>query len=181
MSFALFVPGGPIINHEQFNQVDENKWLITLEQSTPIDEVACFISSPLQPGTALGCHVSSAPFTAWHYLGAITTTAPSAVFKTRYVWSAADAVPTHVQFGVSLEAETQLEQTPAERVSAEVLEAGRRIGQDLYAFIASFATSVGQEGEQKIALPQNVLERWLSRFREKCQRQGLDWLKASDG
>ena len=113
--------------------------MLTLEQATPIDEVACFISQPLQPGTALGCHIACAPFTTWHYLGAITSATPSAVFKTRYVWSAADAVPTHVQFGVSLEPESQLAQTPAERVSAEVLEAGRRIGQDLYSYMASFA------------------------------------------
>merc|ERR1719152_557444 len=175
----MFVPGGPVIGAESFQQVADNRWVITLEQETPVDEVACFISQPLQPGTALGCHIASAPFTTWHYLGAITTASPSSVFKTRYVWSAADAVPTHVQFGVSLEAENQLAQTPAERVSAEVLEAGRRIGLDLYSFVASFATNTWHEGEQKIVLPQNVLERWLNRFRDKCQKQGLDWLKGS--
>ena len=142
--------------------------------------MAAFISAPLGPGQALGCHIASAPFTTWHYLGAISTTVPSAVFKTRYVWSTADAVPTHVQFGVVLEAEAQLAQTPAEKVSAEVLEAGRRIGQDLYSYLSSFATSIYHEGEQKICMPQNVLERWLARFRDKCSRQGLDWLK-SDG
>ena len=176
MSFAMFVPGSPVIPAEAFQQVDSNRWITSIERPTPIDEVAAFISQPLQPGTALGCHIASAPFTTWHYLGAITTAAPSAVFKTRYVWSAADAIPTCVQFGVSLEPETALASTPAERVSAEVLEAARRIGQDLYSYIASFASNVWQDGEQKICLPQNVLERWLTRFRDKCQRQGLDWL-----
>ena len=110
------------------------------------------------------------------------STAPSAVFKTRYVWSAADAVPTTVQFGVSLEPEAALAQTPAEKVSAEVLEAGRRIGQDLYAYLASFATSVTLDGEPKIAMPQHALERWLQRFRDRCQREGLDWLnKPAEG
>lgn len=181
MSFSMFVPGGAVIGHEAFQQVDTNRWVVTIEQSTPVDEVAAFISQPLQPGTALGCHIASAPFTTWHYLGSITTTQPSAVFKTRFVWSAADAVPTHVQFGVSLEQELSLAQTPAEKVSAEVLEAGRRIGQDLYSYVASFATSMWHEGEQKILLPQNVLERWLGRFRDKCRTRGLDWLSASDG
>jgi hypothetical protein len=178
MSFAMFVPGQHLVQHDAFRQAGDNKWICELEQDTPVDEIACFISAPLSPGTALGCHIAAAPFNSWHYLGSITTSAPSAVFKTRYVWSAADAVPTHVQFGVSLEPESQLAQTPAERVSAEVLEVGRRIGQDLYSFVASFATNVWQEGEQKIVLPQNVLERWIARFRDKCQRQGLDWLKS---
>ena len=180
MSFAMFVPGRAPVYHDAFQQVDQNRWVTTLQQETPVDELACFISSPLEPGTALGCHISSAPFTTWHYLGAITTSSPSAVFKTRYVWSAADAMPTHVQFGVSLEPETALAQTPAERVSAEVLEAGRRIGQDLYSYCASFATNMWHEGEQKILLPQNVLERWLSRFRDKCKTRGLDWLTAAE-
>ena len=151
---------------------------MNLEATTPINELACFISSPLAEGQALGCHISSAPFETWHYLGPITNSAPTTVFKTRYVWSAADAVPTHVQFGVSLEPAASLSQMPAERVSAEVLEAARRIGQDLYSFIASFAVSVQVGFEQKIQLPQNVLERWLTRFQGKCRKEGLDWLKA---
>ena len=179
MSFSCFVPGGAPIGADTFTQVAANRWVVTLTADTPINELACYISQPLQEGTALGCHIASAPFESWHYLGAITTACPSAVFKTRYVWSAADAVPTHVQFGVSLEPEASLAQVPAEKVSAEVLEAGRRIGQDLYSYIASFAVEVQNGIESKIMLTNNVLERWLTRFRQKCQKEGLDWLKDS--
>ena len=48
------------------------------------------------------------------------------------MWSARDAVPTHVQFGVELQHVGQLAAVPPEKVSAEVVEAARRIGQDLY-------------------------------------------------
>jgi len=41
-------------------------------------------------------------------------------------------VPTHVQFGVELQHVGQLAAVPPEKVSAEVVEAARRIGQDLY-------------------------------------------------
>ena len=51
----------------------------------------------------------------------------------------------------------------------------------LIAALTSFATSMWHEGEQKIVLPQNVLERWLTRFKDKCGKHGLDWLKAGDG
>ena len=98
MSFYCFIPGGPCIGADAFKQVSDNRWIVNLEATTPINELACFISSPLAEGQALGCHISSAPFETWHYLGPITNSAPTTVFKTRYVWSAADAVPTHVQF-----------------------------------------------------------------------------------
>lgn len=179
-TFSCFVPGGKCFGAEAFEQVAENRWVVTLEAPEPINELACFISQPLSEGIALGCHIASAPFEAWHYLGAVTNHAPSAVFKTRYVWSAADAVPTHVKFGVSLEPEAGLAQVAAERVSAEVLEAGRRIGQDLYNYLSSFAETVNVLGETKIQMPQNVLERWLQRFHDKCRMKGLDWL-SGDG
>ena len=105
MSFCCFVPGGQIIQSNQFQQVDNHRCVVNLERATPVQELACFITSPLPEGCALGCHVASAPFEKWHYLGHITSAAPSAIFKLRYVWSSTDALPTDVQFGVSLEPE----------------------------------------------------------------------------
>ena len=126
MSFCCFIPGQAVVTHESFQQVDHNRWVVNLSAPTPINELACFISQPLADGAALGCHISAAPFESWHFLGSVTSQSPSVVFKTRYVWSAADAVPTCVQFGVVLEQASKLAQTPAERVSAEVLEVGRK-------------------------------------------------------
>lgn len=177
MSFSCFIPGGHMISANTFQQVDSNRWVVTLNADTPINELVAFISAPLQDGSALGCHIASAPFDSWHYLGSITNEKPSVVFKTRYVWSAADSVPTTVQFGVSLEPVHALALTPPELASAEVLEAGTRIGKDLYSYLASFAVNVTVMGEPKIQLPANSLERWLNRFKEKCRLHGLDWLK----
>jgi len=179
MSFCCYVPGQPIIAASAFQQVATNRWSTTLSSERSIDEVAAFITEPLQNETALGCYVACAPFeqAQWHYVGAITNEAPSVVFKTRLVWSARDAVPTCVQFGVELQPAAQLAMRPAERVSAEVLEAGRRIGLDLYEYLSSFANSLTlPDGTSAIQLPANCLERWLSRFNDRCRRDGLDWL-----
>ena len=166
-----------MISAEQFQQVDTNRWVVTLTAETPINELVAFISAPLAEGSALGCHIASAGSAdRWHYLGPITNEKPSVVFKTRYVWSAADAMPTTVQFGVSMEAGHTLAQQPAELASAEVLEVGTRIGKDLHSFLASFAVNVIVGGESKIQLPADALERWLRRFTDKCKREGLDWL-----
>ena len=175
-SFCCFIPGSPVVSADAFQQVDQNRWVCHLQQETPINELAAFVTKPLAPGTALGCHVAAAPFERWHYLGSLTSAAPSAVFKTRYVWSNSDAVPTHIQFGVSLESESSLAQQPAERVSAEVIAVATRIGKDLYDFCSSFATDVNIMGERRIQLPANIFERWLKRFQDRCKQSGLDWL-----
>lgn len=181
MSFCCFVPGQPLVYATSFTQVAPNRWFVQLESPQPIDEIAAFVTEPLAADTALGCHVASAPFeeTSWHYLGAISNAAPSIVFKSRYVWSARDAVPTTVHFGVELQPAAQLAQNPAEKVSAEVLEVGRRIGVDLYQYLSSFASAVRTPSGEAIQMPSNVLERWLSRFNTKCRGEGLDWLNST--
>jgi len=81
-----------------------------------------------------------------------------------------------------------------------VLEAGRRIGQDLYQYLASFAvTSMTPAGKLRqdfypsaqktdelahsvgevIQLPAHALEKWLARFNSKCRGEGLDWLNST--
>ena len=152
-----------------FTQVSETRWVVELTSDTPINELVAFITQPLAADQALGCHVASAPFeqAQWHFLGPITNELPSVVFKTRYVWSARDAVPTHIQFGIELKHVSQLAAVPPEKVSAEVVEAARRIGQDLYQFAASFDV-----------VPAELLNKWHQRFTEKCSRSGLDWLNS---
>lgn len=163
------------MNASAFTQVAPNRWVVQLSSEQSINELACFITEPLSPDTALGCHIACAPFeqASWHYLGAISNSTPSVVFKTRLVWSARDAVPTCVQFGIELQPLAQLAARPAEKVSAEVLEAGRRIGVNLYEYVSSFANTVAG-GD--IQVPANVFERWLTRFNDKCKHEGLDWL-----
>mmetsp|Transcript_12076 Transcript_12076/g.27999 ORF Transcript_12076/g.27999 Transcript_12076/m.27999 type:complete len:185 (-) Transcript_12076:183-737(-) len=181
MSFCCFVPGQPMIRASAFTQVAPNRWSVTLSSERPIGELVAFITEPLAEGSAVGCHIASAPFEeqSWHYLGAITNEAPSTVFKTRLVWSARDAVPTCVQFGVELQPASQLAHVPAEKASVEVLEAGRRVGLDLYEYISSFASTVTTAtGNSAIQLPSNVLEKWLTRFNDKVRREGLDWLSS---
>ena len=188
MSFCCFIPGQPIITSDAFQQMDSNRWAVTLTAATEINELSAFVTQPLPTGMALGCHVASGSGSGsdsekWHYLGPITNDAPSVVFKTRYVWSDRDAVPTTVQFGIVMEAQASLACMPAERVSSEVVAAAKSIGNDLHNFVSSFATPVvdGLTGERRIQLPQNVLDKWMARFASRCQRDGLDWLSSSNG
>jgi len=60
-----------------------------------------------------------------------------------------------------------------------VLEAGRRIGQDLYQYLASFAVTSMTPAGEVIQLPAHALEKWLARFNSKCRGEGLDWLNST--
>ena len=103
MSFSCFIPGQPLVAASAFSQVSENRWSVTLTSEAPINELAAFISEPLAvPGAALACHIASAPFESWHFIGTLHNGSPSIIFKTRYVWSERDATPTTVQFGVEM-------------------------------------------------------------------------------
>jgi hypothetical protein len=180
-TFSCFIPGSPLIGASAFQAVGQNRWCLTLNSERPVDELAVFVREPLPADSALAIHIAAPPFdveTSWHYLGALSNGSPTALYKTRYVWSARDAVPTTVQVGVEMQPLAQAQQRPPEKVSAEVLEAGRRIGQDLYHYITSFAQTVTSMEGRAIQLPSNVLERWLGRFNDKCRAQGLDWLSA---
>jgi len=175
MSFHCFVPGQVPVSLPAFQQVAPNRWVVELTSAHAINELACFITEALAPEQGLGCHIACAPFeeAVWHYLGSITNENPSIIFKTRLVWSARERCPTSVQFGVELQPVTQLAARPAEKVTAEVIEAGRRIGVNLYEFCTSFACS-GPDGSMQV--PANVFDKWLTRFNDKCRHTGLDWL-----
>ena len=125
---------------------------------------------------ALSCHVSSPPFTKWHALGFLTNEQPTIVLKPRFVWSAEDATPTTIQFGVALQTEASLSDDRVERASAEVIETAKRIGHDMYTYINSFAEEVPGMDGPKLQVPANVFHTWLTRFTDKCSRHGLDWL-----
>lgn len=54
--------------------------------------------------------------------------------------------------------------------SNEVIEVAKLIAGDLFKFVCSF------DGR----LPSDGMERWLRRFTERCQRDGIGWLKSRE-
>jgi len=54
-----------------------------------------------------------------------------------------------------------------EMASNEVVEVAKIIAGDLVKFVRSFDNP----------LPSDAMERWLRRFVERCQREGVGWLK----
>ena len=99
MSFCCFVPGQALIQATSFTQVAENRWSVRLESPTPINEIVAFVTEPLAPGMALGCHVACAPFeqAQWRYIGSISTTDPRCAFACADSVCANSVCPTDAQ------------------------------------------------------------------------------------
>ena len=89
--FLLLCAGIPAAGLKNFTREkdefgrDINRW--TLQMDALSSELAAYVSKPL-PDAALSLYIAAPPFESYHYLGDANA-APSAVFKTRYVWSAA--------------------------------------------------------------------------------------------
>ena len=163
-------------------RLDAHRYALTFSSDAgrSLTEVVAFLTAPLAPGTALGCHLASPPFEPanWRYCGALTNATPSASFRTSLIFSGRDAQLTTLMLGVEVQPEASLAQRPVERRKDELLEAGRRIGKDLYDYVSSFAE---RDGAAHVRVPTNVFDKWFARFDERCVRFGMEWLLKADG
>ncbi|KAJ1638466.1 hypothetical protein T492DRAFT_943353 [Pavlovales sp. CCMP2436] len=172
MVFHVVIPGRAAVGVEGFAQTSPTRWVLPVEALAAINEVVVFLSAPLAPELGLAVYIAAPPFeeAQWHYLGALHNECPSAVFKPQYVWNARDATPTAVQLGVELLPLATLGARAPEMASSEVIEVAKLIATDLITYMQSFAGR----------LPSDGMEKWLRRFTEKCQRQGINWLHRRD-
>uniref|UniRef100_A0A6G1S5Q6 Protein OPI10 n=1 Tax=Aceria tosichella TaxID=561515 RepID=A0A6G1S5Q6_9ACAR len=81
-TFGIVIPGRPV--DTSFQQVDANKFLITIQEAETINHLVIFLTGMLPPDT-VGCIFFSLPdpnaSPTWHYLGYLTNQKPSAIYK----------------------------------------------------------------------------------------------------
>lgn len=83
--FAIVVSGRLV--QTDFQQVDVNKFLITIPNVDTINHIVVFMTGtvPLQPDMGASIHFSwpnvNQPVTVWKYLGMLNNDKPSAIFK----------------------------------------------------------------------------------------------------
>jgi len=116
--FAIVVSGRLV--QTEFEQVDVNKWLITIPNVDTINHIVVFMTgqSPLAPDLGASIHYSSPnpnqPVSVWRYLGQINNEKPSAIFKITNLkeinpnqcsgfFSNQQAVANYAQIGISVE------------------------------------------------------------------------------
>ncbi|CAM9138803.1 unnamed protein product [Sphacelaria rigidula] len=180
--FGVIAPGRPVIS--EFRVIDSSKCVTEISCPREVDEVVFFLlpNSPVPPGHAAVLYFSvpnatTGAFEHWEVLGAVAAGKPSGVFRTG--WATNDQIrPCPVaQLGVSIESE--------EVVANLRLEAGGvqdrkqfalKIAKDLFQFMSSFSNST-QAGAEMMVIPTNVLDRWITRFESKYNRDPNFMLK----
>lgn len=83
-TFGLIIPGRPV--DTSFQQVDANKFLVTIPNADTINHVVVFLTGLIQlPADVASCIYFSLPDPSapptWHYLGFLTNDKPSAIYK----------------------------------------------------------------------------------------------------
>ncbi|WIA11762.1 hypothetical protein OEZ85_011856 [Tetradesmus obliquus] len=170
---VLFVGNSYPITSDYFAQVDPTHWVLDVcslvkPQYWELKEVCLFLTAPdtLDPSLALGLYLKSGSGD-WVYMGCCHSTHPSEVMPLR--WPAQEggyAVPPgpgFIQVGVSIEPLAEVAAKESSRVGDKLAYA-KRVGMDLYHFLASFAT---QTNGDTIVIPTKALDRWYERFERK--------------
>mmetsp|Transcript_31521 Transcript_31521/g.101215 ORF Transcript_31521/g.101215 Transcript_31521/m.101215 type:complete len:189 (+) Transcript_31521:552-1118(+) len=181
--FGVVIPGRPVL--VEFEMIESTKSVATIVNPGEINEM-CFF---LLPGVVLPPNASAVLYytvdgVGWTALGAISPEKPSGIFRTP--WHA--HVEGAVQLGVSLESNETVANLNLSRSGVDDRRAfGQKIAQDLFNFLASFAHPTndaramlaGANLGEVLVVPANVIDRWITRFHEKYQRDPNFYLKDS--
>lgn len=174
--FIAIVPGRPII--QTFQQIEATRVVcsIPLVNNEQLHQFGISLLKPLPEGQGVGVHLcvqkeDSTEF-SWQYLGALTNGRVSDFFRIGSVLEDIDPETLgsyQLHIGLNMEAlEPLLEQVPAVATfdNQKVLHSARGIAKDLHTYIASFDT-----------VPNNVIDRWYTRFVDRHRREPYFWLE----
>ncbi|KAJ8598613.1 hypothetical protein CTAYLR_001724 [Chrysophaeum taylorii] len=166
--FGLIVPGRSMVT--EFQMVDSLKCVTTI--SGDVSEV-CFVLLAQLPINTSAVLYYTLDGVAWTLLGAVDNSKPSGIFRTP--WQQIQAV----QVGVSLESSEAVQNLDIGGSGVEERRAfARKIAQDLFTFLTSFATTKEKiYTSEMLVVPANVIDRWIQRFDEKYKRDPNFYLK----
>lgn len=194
-----------------FVQIDATHWLVHVPVSTTSDvnELVLFLTGQALFPEDLGASVYCGRLTAsgevgWHYLGHLSSTKPSDIFRLPSADVApasaaaapgfasrafgASSVPTvaDLQIGIEIEPLSGIQNRETGTTSyKEALHMEVRmaevIAHDLFHFLASYAKPIAASSadgiQEYIVAPQNCLDLWMGRFRAKVLRDRHFWKK----
>jgi protein Hikeshi len=123
----------------------------------------------------------------------IPHTRPSNIFRTgwaehdQFLTTLAPNQPAQIVIGISiepLESVQNVEETHSisqqhrqQQIATTTAVMAQKIGQDLFNYMRSFDTNGATTGNQTIAVPANIFDRWWQRFERKLQRDPNFFLK----
>ncbi|GMI57334.1 hypothetical protein ScalyP_jg1881 [Parmales sp. scaly parma] len=128
-------------------------------------------SNPIPPnhGIVLYCSSPTNP-SLWSFLGSVTQTSPSKLLRTGWDQSDVFLNEPSATLGISIEpmdiiANLREMNGAEDRIRNKAF--GKRIAQDLFNFMSSFNTN---SNTTFMTVPTSILERWITRFEDKFDR-----------
>lgn len=164
LDLGLVVSGRPVTF--DFQQPDPNGLLLEIPRPLEIAQFTLFLRQQL-PSFDMGAVVywAVAPFQDWQFLGVLTNNRPSDIFQTGWSMNPLVQDQAAVRVGVRLENAAQCHEKLSQAPPLDLkMQYAQKVALNLFRYIESFAES---GPGQMLQCPQNVLERWLSRFEQK--------------
>jgi len=185
--FALVVAGRPLDTN--FQPVDAKKLMAAIPQPAAVHEFTIALLQPALPpdmGVAVYYTVPGLPppFSEWQYVGPVSLTHPTAVFRAPWHGKIPPDTPI-VQLGLSVESAATLStMQPSDTREEELaMDSAKGIATDLHNFMSSFAQSTGKYGvkEDVLVIPTDCVDRWYKKFEAKAKREPFFWMRKDTG
>nr|CAG4650468.1 EOG090X0D82 [Sida crystallina] len=193
--FGLIVSGRLV--QTEFQQAGETQFVAMVLDADNINHIVIFLTGTQAFPEGLGGSVyfswpdPAAP-PSWQYLGFISNSKPSAIFKITKLKTNADQrnapifgqglISHNAQIGISIEPlQTIAAQIPC--VSSEpsaissFMDFAQKTVQNLFDYVASFAVSQGQmmPNPNETFIPMSALRNWFTNFERKLEQNPNFW------
>lgn len=187
-AFGCIVPG--CLPQFNFTQIDSTKWLTPLNGAS--ESIVVFLTGtyPIPDGFGLGVYLSIEA-TDYHpgtyeYIGCLTNVTPSSTFRVPSFFFAVDsALP--ISLGLQMETLAKLQnigetaaQPLLQRDSATLIGIARKLSDDLYNFMCSYAKTLSNDptdpaSEETIYMPMRWANVWRERIEKKFTKDATFW------
>jgi len=180
-----------------FQTVGENKFLINIADADNVNHIVVFLTgtTPLPIGMAGAVYFSwpdpNAP-PSWQYLGYISNTKPSAIFKISNLKKLHELENSNnplnifgtqpishiAQIGVSIESEASVAQmTSAASSPTTYLQFGQKMLENFFNFSSSFAVTQAQmlPNPNETFVPLSTLTTWFTNFQRRLEQNPSFW------
>eukprot|EP01111_Echinosteliopsis_oligospora_P019606 TRINITY_DN9563_c0_g1_i1.p1 TRINITY_DN9563_c0_g1~~TRINITY_DN9563_c0_g1_i1.p1 ORF type:complete len:186 (-),score=17.46 TRINITY_DN9563_c0_g1_i1:370-927(-) len=167
-------------------QVDVNRFVFAIEQANQIHHLCIFLlgTVPIPEGYGASIFFGWPPYQDWKFLGHITNSKPSAVFRLRSKTNGSFGIDVDMdkfdgniiaQIGISIEPMEVIEKRMTENLPrggadastsvAGMQEFASKMCNSLYNYLTSFNTSI----------PTNIMTQWLENFQRKLKNDPYFW------
>lgn len=191
--FGLIVSGRLV--KTDFQQISERQFVTTVLEADNINHIVVFLTGTQAFPEGLGGSVyfswpdlTGPP--SWQFLGFISNTKPSAIFKITKLKTTDSGVPMfgqaqiahNAQIGISVEPlQTIASQTPPSMTEPSkatlFMEFAQKTVQNLFDYIASFAVTQSQmiPSPNESFIPMSALRNWFTNYERRLQQNPNFW------